>query len=212
MSKRVLLACEESQTALKRFLEKGFNAYSCDILPCSGEYSDRHIQSDVTKILKRDWDIVIAFPPCTYLTVTGNKWFKPEFKERFPTRGEDRLRAIEFFKMFAELSHVKHIAIENPVGIMSTVYRKPDQYIQPYMFGDPHSKKTGLWLKNLPKLVPTNIVEPMFHTQKDGRRDPIWHYESMKLPPEERSKVRSKTFEGIAIAMAEQWGEYILNN
>jgi hypothetical protein len=202
---KVLIACEESQVVCKEFRIKGHEAYSCDILDCSGNKPEWHIKGDVLEIINNGWDLIIAHPPCTYLTVTGNKWMKPEFKEKFPTRQKDRENAINFFMQIVNAKCNK-IAIENPVGIMSTVYRKPDQYIHPYYFGDPHSKKTGLWLKNLPKLISTNIVEPIMYTYKDGRKDPIWHIESLKMPPAERQKYRSKTFEGIALAMAEQWG------
>lgn len=129
---------------------------------------------------------------------------KPEFAERFPERPKQRKEAIEFF-MKLYFAPIDKIAIENPVGIMSTEFRKPDQYVHPYHFGDPHSKKTGLWLKNLPKLEYTEIVEPEMYTYKDGRKDPIWHVESMKLPSDERSRVRSKTFPGFAREMAKQW-------
>jgi len=148
--------------------------------------------------------MIIAFPPCTYLTVTGNKWFKPEYKERFPTREQDRKDAIEFFMTFVN-ADCERIAIENPVGIMSSTYRKPNQIIQPYQFGHAERKQTCLWLKGLPLLQPTEIVEPELYTYKDGRTDGKWHVETMKLPKAERSKARSKTFPGIAKAMAEQW-------
>jgi hypothetical protein len=154
---------------------------------------------------------MIAHPPCTYLTITGNKWFKPEFKDRFPERHQQREDAIKFFLDLYN-SDIPYIAIENPVGVMSSRWRKPDQYIQPYEYGDPHSKKTGLWLKGIPKLIPTKIVEPQFHIYKDGRRDPIWHMETLKLFPDERSKARSKTFQGIADAIANQWGNFLKNN
>ena len=204
---KVLLACEESQAVCKEFRRLGHEAYSCDILPCSGGYPEWHIQANILDIINSPqiWDMMVAFPPCTYLTVTGNKWMKPEFKERFPDRQQQREDAIEFFMKLYN-APIPKIAIENPVGIMSTQFRKPDQYVHPYYFGDKHSKKTGLWLKGLPKLKATEIVEPEMYTYKDGRKDPIWHVESMGLPKEERSKVRSKTFPGIAKAMAEQWG------
>jgi site-specific DNA-cytosine methylase len=208
VSKKILIACEESQTVCIAFRHKGFEAVSCDLLPCSGGHPEWHIQGDVGEQLNKDWDLIIAHPPCTYLTVTGNKWMKPEFKDRFPNRQKQRDDAIEFFLKIAN-SKCEHIAIENPVGIISTVWRKADQYIHPYHFGDPHSKKTGLWLKGLPRLVPTKIVEPLMYTYKNGRKDPIWHVESKKLPPAERQRVRSKTFDGIALAMADQWGNYI---
>lgn len=202
---KILIACEESQTVCKAFREKGHEAYSCDILDCSGKFPEWHIQGDVLEQLNKDWDMMIAHPPCTYLTVTGNKWFKDEYKDRFPTRQQDRLDAIEFFMKLYN-ADIPKIVIENPVGIMSTVLRKPDQYIQPWQFGEPHSKKTGLWLKGLQLLTPTKIVEPKMYIYKDGRKDPMWHFETMKLPPKERSIARSKTFQGIADAMAEQWG------
>jgi site-specific DNA-cytosine methylase len=208
---KILIACEESQTVCNAFRKNDFEAYSCDILPCSGGHPEWHIQGDVLKELDNGWDLIIAHPPCTYLTITGNKWMKPEFAERFPNRQKQREDAIEFFIKIAN-AKCEHIAIENPVGVISTVWRKADQYVHPYHFGDPHSKKTGFWLKNLPKLIHTKIVEPKMYTYKDGRRDPIWHVESLKLPPDERQKVRSKTFEGIANAMVDQWGKYVKNH
>ena len=224
----VLVACEESQRVCSAFREKGHNAFSCDILPCSGGHPEWHIQGDVLKILNpyklpfggeviefrtmdeadyviEKWDLIIAHPPCTYLTLAGNKWFKPEFADRFPDRQKQRKEAVDFFMAIANADCDK-IAIENPVGIMSSRWRKPDQYIEPYMFGDPEKKKTGLWLKGLPLLKPTNIVEPVIIHCKSGANEPRWHMETMHLPKEERSRVRSQTFIGIAKAMAEQWG------
>ena len=150
------------------------------------------------------WDLIIAHPPFTYLTLAGNKWFKPEFSDRFPYRQKQREEAIDFFMAFANADCGK-IAIENPVGIMSSRWRKPDQYIEPYMFGNPEKKKTGLWLKGLPLLKPTNIVEPVIIHCKSGANEPRWHMETMHLPKEERSRVRSQTFIGVAHAMADQW-------
>lgn len=210
MRLKVLIACEESQTVCKEFRNLGHEAYSCDILDCSGGHPEWHIKGDVLAELNKGWDLIIAHPPCTYLTVTGNKWMKPEFSERFPGRAEKREEAIRFFLDIAN-AKCEHIAIENPVGVISTRWRKADQYVHPYHFGDPHSKRTGLWLKGLPKLVYTEIVEPQMYTYKDGRKDPVWHVESMKMPPAERSRYRSKTFDGIAKAMASQWSEYIIN-
>ena len=229
----VLVACEESQRVCTAFREKGHNAFSCDILPCSGGHPEWHIQTDVLSILsptthyeqgyneywdgicfytgtafhriKGKWDLIIAHPPCTYLTLAGNKWFKPEFAERFPDRQKQRKEAIDFFMAIANADCEK-VAIENPVGVMSSQWRKPDQYIEPYMFGDPEKKKTGLWLKGLPLLKPTNIVEPVIIHCKSGANEPRWHMGTMHLPKEERSRVRSQTFVGIAKAMAEQWG------
>lgn len=221
---RVLVACEESQTVCKAFRSVGIDSYSCDILPCSGGYPEWHIQQDVLPLINGnckfttcdgtihqiagEWDLLICHPPCTYLTCSGNKWFKPEYKDRFPDRFQQREDAVQIFMMFVN-AKCEHIAIENPVGIMSTRYRKPDQYIQPYYFGDPEKKTTGLWLKNLPRLVPTNIVEPQIIRTKSGVNEPKWHMDTLGLPKEERSRLRSKTFLGIAQAMAEQWGSML---
>jgi len=202
---KVLIGCEESGVVRDAFRKLGHNAWSCDLLQCSGDPT-YHLQMDVFEVIKLDnWDLAIFHPPCTYLTLTGNKWMKPEFKDRFPNREQQRKDAIKFFIDLYNVD-IPRIAIENPVGIMSTEFRKPDQYVHPYYFGDPHSKKTGLWLKNLPLLVPTDIVEPQFYIYKNGGRDPIWHVETMRLPPDERSKARSRTFSGFAAQMAEQWG------
>ena len=226
---KVLVACEESQAVCKAFRALGHEAYSCDIQECSGGHPEWHIQGDCLPLLNGDcefwtrdkdgrgvgwhkidgeWDLIIAHPPCTYLTLAGNKWFKPEFAERFPERRKQREDAVAFFMRFAN-ANCDHIAVENPVGVMSSRYRKPDQYIEPYYFGDAEKKKTGLWLKGLPKLQPTNIVEPVIIHCASGANEPRWHMETMKLPKEERSKARSKTFPGIAKAMAEQWSKYI---
>lgn len=201
---KILVACEESQAVTIELRKLGHEAYSCDIEACSGGHPEWHIQRDVRQVLTEKWDMILAFPPCTYLTVTGNKWFKDEYKERFPTRQQDRQNAIKFFMLFANAA-CPRIAIENPIGIMSTVYRKPDQIIQPYEYGHQEKKSTCLWLKGLPKLVPTEIVEPKLYTYKDGRKDGLWHVETMKLPKDERSKARSKTYNGIAKAIATQW-------
>ena len=204
---KVLVACEESQAVCKEFRKRGHEAYSCDILPCSGGHPEWHLQQDVLPLLRKKWDMIIAFPPCTYLTVTGNRWFNiKKKKKKAIQRHKDRKDAIDFFMAFANADCEK-IAIENPVGIMSSRWRKPDQYIEPYMFGDPEKKKTGLWLKGLPLLKPTNIVEPVIIHCKSGANEPRWHMETMHLPKEERSRVRSQTFIGIAKAMAEQWGK-----
>ena len=230
----VLIACEESQRVCIEMRKLGHRAFSCDILECSGGHPEWHIQGDVLKILnpnqisesfygvvfktsdgeayavRNGWDLIIAHPPCTYLTLAGNKWFKKEFESRFPNRAKQRDDASDFFMKFVN-ADCQHIAIENPVGIMSSRYRKPDQYIEPFWFGDAEKKKTGLWLKGLPCLVPTNLVEPVIIRCKSGANEPRWHMETMKLPKEERSKARSKTFPGIARAMAEQWTSYIEN-
>jgi site-specific DNA-cytosine methylase len=204
---KILVACEESQAVTKEFRKLGHESYSCDILECSGGHPEWHIQEDVTKLLKEKWDIIIAFPPCTYLTVTGNRWFNIErYGDKAIKRHQERKEAIKFFMMFANANCDK-IAIENPVGIMSTEWRKPNQIIQPYEFGDPFEKKTCLWLKGLKSLEPTNIVKPPERQKfKSGKSMPSWYADAWKLPKQERSKLRSKTFPGIAQAIAKQWG------
>jgi hypothetical protein len=166
--------------------------------------SPHHIQGDVLALLEQEWDMLIAHPPCTYLTCTGNKWFLPEYKERFPDREKQRENAKEFFMKFVN-APIDKICIENPIGIMNTQYQKPTQIIQPYQFGHPVSKATCLWLKGLPKLQPTEIVEPEWVVFKSGKRMDKWYCDAAKLPPEQREKLRSKTFEGVARAMANQW-------
>jgi len=150
--------------------------------------------------------MILAFPPCTYLTVTGNRWFNVErYGAKAIQRHKDREAAIEFFMLFANANCPK-IAIENPVGVMSSEWRKPDCIIQPYQFGDPYEKKTCLWLKGLEPLQPTDVVEPPKRTEfKSGKTMPAWYAEAWKLPKEERAKLRSKTFDGVAKAMALQW-------
>lgn len=204
---RILVACEESQAVCMAFREKGHEAYSCDIIPCSGGHPEWHLQQDAIPLLSEKWDMIIAFPPCTYLTVTGNKWFNvSRYGEKALQRIRDREAAANFFLQFAQADCDK-IAIENPIGCMSSIYRKPNQIIHPYMFGDPARKATCLWLKGLPNLVPTKIVEPIIIKYKNGKgTDNPWHMDTMKLPPPERAKARSKTFPGIANAMADQWG------
>lgn len=189
---RVLVACEESQEVCKAFRAHGHEAYSCDIQECSGGHPEWHLQVDVLEILKMRWDLIIAHPPCTDLSVSGARWFA---QKRADGRQQ---RSIDFFMKFTNLD-CPRVAIENPVCIMSTVWRKPDQIIQPWQFGHGETKATCLWLKGLPTLKPTNIVS--------GREQRVW-----KMPPSlERAKVRSKTFPGIALAMAEQWGTDIDN-
>lgn len=152
------------------------------------------------------YDLIIAHPPCTYLTVTGNRWFNVErYGQQAIQRAVEREKAIEFFMQMIN-ANCNKVAVENPIGIMSTRYKKPTQIIQPYEYGHAERKATCLWLKGLPPLKPTNIVEPEIIRHKSGRTDSKWHFETLKLPKEERTKMRSKTFEGIAQAMAEQWG------
>lgn len=204
---KVLVACEESQAVCKEFRKLGHEAYSCDIVPCSGGHPEWHLQQDVIPLLKEKWDMIIAFPPCTYLTVTGNRWFNIDrYGEKAIQRHKDRKEAIDFFMAFAN-ADCERIAIENPVGIMSSEWRKPNQIINPWQFGDAFEKKTCLWLKGLPELTPTNIVEiPPRKKFDSGKSMPSWYAEAWHLPKEERAKLRSKTFPGIARAMAEQWG------
>jgi site-specific DNA-cytosine methylase len=213
MKLRILVACEESQAVTKEFRKLGHEAYSCDILPESGGHPEWHLQQDVTKLLEQHWDLIIAFPPCTYLTVTGNRWFNVEkYGDKALKRIEDRKDAINFFMLFAN-ANADHVAIENPVGIMSTEWRKPNQIINPFQFGDPFEKKTCLWLKGLPELTPTNVVEPgPRKVFKSGKSHPAWYADALSLSADERSKVRSKTFPGIAEAMAKQWSEHIIKN
>jgi hypothetical protein len=219
---KVLVACEESQEVCKAFREKGHEAYSCDIQECSGGHTEWHIQSDVLPLLNGNcefktidgqkhsidgkWDLIIAHPPCTYLTVTGNRWFNVErYGDKAVQRIKDRKEAAKFFMAFAN-ADCDHIAIENPVGYMSTYWRKPDQIIQPWMFGDAEEKKTCLWLKGLPNLIETNIVTPPDRVRfNSGKSMPKWYADAWHLSKEERSKLRSKTFPGIAKAMANQW-------
>ena len=202
---KVLVACEESQAVTIELRKLGHEAYSCDILPCSGGHPEWHLQQDVIPLLKQKWDMIIAFPPCTHLAVSGARHFKEKQKDGRQQQG------IDFFMKFVN-ADCPRIAIENPIGIMSTKYRKPDQIIQPWMFGDKYTKSTCLWLKGLPKLKPTNIVEHGEYFEwvdKKGKkkRQPKWFFEALKKAktPEERSILRSKTFPGIAKAMAEQW-------
>ncbi len=182
----VLVGCEESQEVCKAFRERGHDAFSCDLLPCSGGHPEWHIQADIFYAVKlEEWKFKIGFPPCTDLAVSGARWFEEKRKNG------TQQKSIDFFLKMAALFDV----IENPVGIMSTIYRKPDQIIQPWQFGHGETKATCLWLNNgVKKLVPTNIVM--------GREGRIW-----KMPPSsDRAKLRSKTYPGIAKAMAEQWG------
>ncbi len=203
---KILVACEESQAVTIELRKLGHEAYSCDLLDQSGGHPEWHYQQDITELLKQKWDMIIAFPPCTYLTVTGNRWFNIErYGDKAIQRHKDREEAIKFFMMFANADCEK-IVIENPVGVMSSEWRKPNQIINPYQFGDPFEKKTCLWIKGLPNLVPTDIVVPPKRTEfASGKTMPAWYAEAWKLPKEERAKLRSKTFPGIAKAMAAQW-------
>ena len=201
---RILVACEESQTVTKEMRRLGHEAYSCDIQECSGGYPEWHLQQDVIPLLAEPWDMIIAFPPCTDLAVSGARHFA---KKRADGRQQ---RSIEFFMQFVNADCPK-VAIENPIGIMSSHYRKPDQIIQPYQFGDHARKSTCLWLKGLPKLIPTNIVDPGEIVRGGFSVGASLNYardENGKIIPwndPRTAKIRSKTFPGIARAMAMQW-------
>jgi hypothetical protein len=193
---RVLVACESSGTVRRAFAERGHHAYSCDLLPPDDGDWDHHFQRDVIELLTPDWqwDLMVAHPPCTHLAVSGARWFK--------TKQVQQRQAIWFFLEFAR-APIPQICIENPVGIMSKLWKKPDQIIQPWQFGHPESKKTCLWLKNLPKLQPTNVLvlpaRGVWDNQTPSGQNRLG-------PSPDRWKIRSKTYEGIAGAMAEQWG------
>lgn len=202
---RILVACEESQAVTKELRRLGHEAYSCDIIPCSGGHPEWHIQGDALELLKMKWDMIIAHPPCTYLTVAANRYYNIErYGEKAKLRYEERKKAIDFFMKFIN-ADCPRIAVENPIGVMSKAYKKPTQIIQPFEYGHTERKATCLWLKGLQPLKPTNIVEPDIIRHKSGKTDSRLHFETLKLPKEERAKIRSKTFEGIAKAMAEQW-------
>jgi hypothetical protein len=204
---RVLLACEESQSVCTEFRERGHEAFSCDLLDCSGEHPEWHIKGDVLEIINQGWDLMIAFPPCTHLAVSGARHFKNKIEDGRQQQG------IDFFMKMVN-APINKIAIENPIGIMSSIYRKPDQIIQPYYFGDSYSKSTCLWLKNLQRLthvkekdsplfpeMETHVDKGEFVTFPSGKRMAKWYNEASG-----NGHVRSKTFSGIAKAMALQWG------
>jgi site-specific DNA-cytosine methylase len=182
---KILVACEFSGIVREAFRAKGHEVFSCDLLPSEDGNKEFHLQGDVLRYLGGGWDLMIAHPPCTHLAVSGARWFEGKQKER--------REAIKFFMALVE-APIPKIAIENPIGIISNVFRKPDQIIQPWMFGHGETKATCLWLKNLPKLEPSNIVE--------GREQRVFR----EPPSPNRWKNRSRTYPGIAQAMAEQWG------
>lgn len=193
---KILIACEYSGKVRDAFRLAGHDAISCDLLPTDAP--GPHIQGDVLPLLAEPWDMIIAFPPCTHLAVSGAKHFAAKRADGRQQQGIDL-----FMAFVARTVHVPRVAIENPVGIMSSEYRSPDQIVQPWMFGDPYTKTTCLWLKGLPILRPTQIVDrgPR-HITKGGKSLPCWY----NLPPsEDRAKIRSATFPGLAAAMAEQW-------
>ena len=201
---KILVACEESQAVTKEFRKLGHEAYSCDIIPCSGGHPEWHLQQDVIPLLKEKWDMIIAFPPCTHLATSGARYFEQKRKD-----GRQQ-QAIDFFMKIANADCPK-IAIENPVGVMSTQWRKPNQIIHPWMFGDNTTKQTCLWLKGLPNLIPEVTEQPEIEYVEygnHGKRMQKWMYDIRCKSTKNglRASLASKTFPGIARAMAEQWG------
>lgn len=219
---RILIACEESQATTKAFRELGHEAFSCDLLPCSGGHPEWHYQCDIFEVINQGWDLMVAHPPCTFLTASGVQWLShPDDKDllfddrrphpKYPNRRQNMLDSIEFIKALYD-SEIKHIAIENPIGLLSSRWRKPNQIIQPYMFGDEATKTTCLWLKNLPLILPTNIVGKGERTVfASGKSHPKWYADALALAKtkQERQTLRSKTFPGMAKAFAEQWGKIL---
>lgn len=208
---RILLACEESQAVCIEMRKRGHEAYSCDVQDCSGNHPEWHIKGDVLDQLDKGWDMMIAFPPCTYLSYVANRWLRPEYNIQIDvfdghvTRQDKRKAAYLFFMSLVN-APIKKIVIENPVGIVQKWYRKPDQIIHPYYFGDDFKKRTCLWLKGLRKLQPSNMLpepKPLYFLKTTGK--PIQWCESLGRT-KDRAKIRSKTFPGIAKAFAEQYG------
>lgn len=226
---KILVACEESQRVCTAFREKGHEAYSCDLVECSGGHLEWHIMQDVIPLLNGrctfttcdgvdhqingKWDMIIAFPPCTFLTNTGNRWFDVvRYGRAAQERWLERCKAIVFFLRLA-FADCEKIVMENPIGCMSSLYRKPDQVIHPYYFAQDENdencerKATCLWLKGVKPLKYTIRYQPRVVFYKNGHgTDSPWHMNTMGLPKEERAKMRSKTFPGVAKAMADQWG------
>ena len=194
---KVLVACEYSGIVRDAFTSKGHDAWSCDILPT--ESPGNHFQGDVLEHLDKGWDLMIAHPPCTHLAVSGARWFAEGRKP-----WSLQIKALDFVRKLLA-APIDKIALENPVSVISTKIRKPNQIIQPFEYGHDVTKRTCLWLKNLPNLKPTKIVKPDI-VLVNGKKMSRMHYESFKLPSKERSKVRSKFYTGIAEAMADQWG------
>lgn len=221
---RILVACEESQAVTKALRFLGHEAFSCDLLPCSGGHPEWHYQQNVFDVIEMGWDMMIAHPPCTFISVSGASWYyHPEDKglpidkrrphPKYPNRAKDKEDAIKFFLALAD-APIKRIAIENPICVMSSHFRKPDQIIQPYMFGDEATKTTCLWLKNLPNLKPTKIVGKGERVVfESGKSMPKWYSDAWAnaKTKQERQSMRSKTFQGIANAMAMQWAGGCIN-
>ena len=249
---KVLIACEESQAITKEFRKLGHEAYSCDLLPCSGGHSEWHFHDDCIEVangwfdmnevtinnnfaLKFDvwsdeneyeykehrirqigwnWDLMIAHPPCTYLALSGNRWLYNKDGSKNEERYKNQKEALDFVSALMS-APIKRVAIENPLSVISSKIRKPEQIVQPWMFGDKAQKSTCLWLKNLPLLKPTDIVDKgefIEFISKDGKKkkQPLWYYEALQKAktPEERRTLRSKTFMGMAKAIAAQWSDF----
>jgi len=214
--RKILVACEESQAITKAFRKLGYNAYSCDLLPASGGHPEWHIQGDaIAEAYSGKYDMMIAHPPCTYLAVSGARWLYNKDGSRNDERYKSQAEALDFVQQLMD-APIKHIAIENPISVISSHIRKPDQIVHPYMFGDKASKSTCLWLKNLPKLEPTDIVEKGEFVEwigKNGKkkRQAKWYLDALAKAksPEERRTLRSKTFQGMADAIADQWSRVL---
>jgi hypothetical protein len=210
---KILVACEESQAITKEFRALGHEAYSCDILPCTGGHPEWHLQGDVFGFIDQGWDLMVAHPPCTFLSVSGARHLYNKDGSKNLARYQSQREALDFVQKLMDCE-IPRIAIENPVSVISSQIRKPDQIVQPWMFGDSASKTTCLWLKNLPKLVATNVVDKgdfkEWIDKKSGKvkRQATWYYDALinAKTPEERRSLRSKTFKGIAQAIASQWG------
>jgi len=209
---RILVACEESQAVTKELRELGHEAFSCDLLPCSGGHSEWHYQQDVFEVIEKGWDMMIAHPPCTFLAVSGARWLYNKDGSKNEDRWNSQAEALDFVQRLMD-APIDKIAIENPISVISSQIRKPDQIIQPWMFGDKAQKSTCLWLKSLPKLEPTDIVgkgefkEWVCKKTGKNKKQALWYYEALQKAktPAERRTLRSKTFKGIAEAMANQW-------
>lgn len=208
---RILVGCELSQTITIAFRAKGHEAFSCDLKQSTGGVPEWHLKGNVFDYVSQEWDMGIFSPPCTYLTVTANKWLKdqPKRKSGALVGKERRLAKADAYEFFMACWNfpIKKMCLENPIGVMSSLWRKPDQIINPWQFGHKEPKKTCLWLRGLPLLKHTKIVDPEYHITKSGKRLPKWYaYADKSKGQEYRADIRSKTFEGIAKAMAEQWG------
>ena len=212
---RILVACEESQAITKELRKLGHESFSCDLLPCSGGHPEWHYQQDVFEVINKGWDMMIAHPPCTFLAVSGARWLYNKDGSKNEERWKNQAEALNFVKRLMD-APIDKIAIENPISVISSNIRKPDQIVQPWQFGDKAQKSTCLWLKNLPKLKPTDIVEKgefIEFISKKGvkKKQPKWYFDALKnaKTPAERRTLRSKTFKGMAKQMAIQWSKNV---